>query len=96
MKAQWTVDASEQRGMGGERVFNVVSEGRYGGLIANVSAWWVDVESARQNAHLISAAPDLLEALKSWQKFMHENYSTTDISWWNETEKAIAKAEGKD
>ena len=49
---------------------------------------------AMANANLIAASPDLLEALKKWSVFMQDNYSPDDISWYQETLKAIAKAEG--
>ncbi len=49
-------------------------------------------EEWHANAHLIAAAPDLLEALKKWEEFMENNYSPKDLSFWDETKAAIAKA----
>jgi hypothetical protein len=46
------------------------------------------------NAKLVAAAPELLAALKKWDKFMRDNYDAHEISWWAETEAAIAKATG--
>ena len=60
----WTVDPSEARAMSGERIFKVIADRPYGGLIADVSAWWVDTESARNNASLIAAAPEMLAELE--------------------------------
>ena len=48
------------------------------------------------NAALISAASDLFEALEKWALFMKENYTADDISWYQETLDAIAKAKGGD
>jgi hypothetical protein len=63
----WAVDDpcenNKQHGPGGEQIFKVVSE--RGGLIADVSSWWVDTDSARKNARLIAAAPEMLDALKN-------------------------------
>ena len=52
-----------QRGSGGERVWKVVRP--RGGLIADVSAWWVATGTARENARLIAAAPELAEACQA-------------------------------
>ena len=64
----WTVDPGEQRAMGGERIFKVIQAHsgtrRVGGLIADVSAWWVDTQSAEANARLIAAAPTMLDVLE--------------------------------
>lgn len=57
------LDKNPQRGPGGERIHKVVGTGFGSGLVADVSAWWTDVETARANARLIAAAPELLEAL---------------------------------
>ena len=48
--------------------------------------------NSKANARLISSAPDLLEALIKWNVFMETNYTKEDISWWDETKEAIAKA----
>ena len=75
-RGPWTVDdpldATPQRGIGSERIFRVVAcgAGRTGGLIANVSAWWVDTESARANARLIAAAPELAALVQRMRKFL--------------------------
>ena len=54
------------------------------------------------NAHLIAAAPEMYEALKSWGELyaMRPIDSGDDIQkilkrCWCKTEKALAKAEGK-
>jgi hypothetical protein len=54
-----------------------------------------DVADEDGNANLIAAAPDMLVELKKWHKFMRDNYKPEDITWWHDTEKAIAKAEGR-
>ena len=38
---------------------------------------------------------ELLKALERWHQFMLDNYMPDDISWWNETVAAIAKAKGE-
>ena len=60
----WQVDPDEQHDIGGSRIFKVCSAKPYSGLIADVSAWWVDTASAEANAYLIASAPILLEALE--------------------------------
>ena len=50
---------------------------------------------ANANAHLIAAAPEMLEALEKWAQFMIDNYRVDEISWYNETLEAIAKARGE-
>ena len=44
-------------------------------------------EQAKANAHLIAAAPDLLEALR-----VLEDAYTSDVNWNNRNENIIAKA----
>ena len=60
----WQVDATEQRARGDERIFKVISGKPYGGLIADVSAWWVDTQSAEANARLIAKAPEMAAVLR--------------------------------
>ena len=60
----WQIDPAEQHDTSGSRIFKVCNAKPYGGLIADVSAWWVDTQSAEANARLIAAAPELLKALK--------------------------------
>ena len=57
-------------------------------------ARWVADAQSKDKARLISAAPVLLAALHQWQTFMHDNYQPDTLSWWNQTEAAIAKATG--
>ena len=52
-------------------------------------------EERLANAALIAAAPELLEALEAWHKFMLENYSKEDISFWDQTVNSIARAKAK-
>ena len=54
-----------------------------------------DGGTGRADAALIAAAPDLLVALEAWHKFMLDNYSKEDISFWDQTVNAIAKARGE-
>lgn len=59
----WEFDEQlpKQTGKGGEEVFKVCA--RSGGLIADVSAWWVDRDSARANARLIVSAVNQYDAV---------------------------------
>lgn len=81
----WTVDPAEQHATSGNRIFKVCSAKPYGGLIADVSAWWVDVETAEVNARLIAAAPDLLEELTLLLKYV-ENLGNRE-GYWPENEQ---------
>ena len=89
----WTVDPSEARAMSGERIFKVIADRPYGGLIADVSAWWVDTESARNNSRLIAAAPDLLAALEMASRIIAKGGSITG-SQIEIIDSALAKAKG--
>jgi hypothetical protein len=62
-----------QHGKGGEQVFKVVAERFGGGLVADVSCWWYDRETARANARLIAAAPELLEACQGLLDMITDN-----------------------
>jgi len=42
----------------------VIASGKHGGLICDASVHWYDPVTARANARLIAAAPDLLAALE--------------------------------
>ena len=55
----------------------------------------LDYTDAELTALVRDAAPDLLAALKEWDRFMRANYTPADISWWRQTEQAIARAEGR-
>jgi hypothetical protein len=80
--------------MSGERIFKVCGSG----LIADVSAWWVDTQTARVNASLIAAAPDLLAALEwaigALAEPIHGDGSLYGREYAN-ARAAIAKATGK-
>ena len=93
----WKVDESEHHAVGGERIYKVITDRPMGGLVAGVSAWWVDTESARHNAHLIAAAPAMYEAL---QRLFNGNvdcgtYWQIDVSDIQAAKQALAQAEGK-
>ena len=89
----WKVDESEHHAVGGERIYKVITDRPMGGLVAGVSAWWVDTESARHNAHLIAAAPAMYEALGNLLKMVEDgDYTTIEL---NEARAALAQAEGK-
>ena len=69
----------------------------YSKYVAKIMGWGMDYANdseQKANARLIAAAPDLLAALKKWREFMVNNYTPEELSWWGETEAAIAKAEG--
>ena len=60
----WSVDPDSPN------KFKVVTNRRYGGVIAETTAWWVDTQTARANAKLIAAAPDLLEAVERLHSYI--------------------------
>lgn len=67
--------------------FKVLVEGSRG-IIAETSYHWVDPESARANARLCAAAPELLSvALWAW-----EIYQGTDTMITEQIEAALRKA----
>ena len=63
-----------------------------GGLIADVSSWWVDTESAKANARLIAAAPTMLEVL---EYVLSDLNSELDYETGVIIRAAIAKAKGE-
>ena len=94
----WKVDESEHQAMGGERIYKVITDRPMGGLVADVSAWWVDTESARHNAHLIAAAPAMYEALSdvplpSCNGDKAEWYARFYVWYYGARQAAIAQAE---
>lgn len=91
----WMIDNSEQYGTGGERVFKVIANKPFGGIIADVSAWWYDTNSAHDNAHLIAAAPELLMALKQLVDCYtsDEQHNAPADSYLGYAIKTITKAE---
>ena len=46
-----------------------------------------------EDARLIAAAPEMYAVLKKWDRFMQDNYTPEEMSWWDETRRALAKAE---
>jgi hypothetical protein len=52
-------------------------------------------DASEPNAHLIAAAPDMLEALKAIQQSMGGVVNTAQQVAWDKLKAAIAKAEGK-
>lgn len=52
-----------------------------------------DVNEAPANASVMAASPNLLAVLKKWERFMTENYTPEELSWFHETQAAILKAE---
>jgi hypothetical protein len=57
------------------------------GTVANVTH--------ARDVDLICAAPDLFEVVRQWAEFMRSNYSAADMSLWEATERALAKARGE-
>jgi len=78
---------------------NVFVEASDGLIVCEVGGFVIGKEQAQTNAHLISAAPDLLDALKDVMAWI-DNWdpSFTDDDEWDDTDNkvdvAIAKAEG--
>ena len=94
----WKVDESEHHAVGGERIYKVITDRPMGGLVAGVSAWWVDTESARHNAHLIAAAPAMYEALQGALKNidrLNDKRSAYRAQWIKAVQVALAQAEGR-
>ena len=98
----WKVDESEHHAVGGERIYKVITDRPMGGLVADVSAWWVDTESARHNAHLIAAAPAMYEALQAMVIANHgmpinpmDEKDEICRQALEKAQKALAQAEGK-
>src|SRR3990167_398391 len=98
----WTIDPSEQRDISGSRVFKVVTDDRNAadGLIADVSAWWVDTQSARANARLIAAAPEMLALIRkdaeNFDAAIHgRRLVYNDLELAKERRALLARIEGK-
>ena len=94
----WKVDESEHHAVGGERIYKVITDRPMGGLVAGVSAWWVDTESARHNAHLIAAAPAMYEALQTLVEYLSTQVPADTLDDWKHVfaaRRALAQAEGK-
>ena len=94
----WKVDESEHHAVGGERIYKVITDRPMGGLVAGVSAWWVDTESARHNAHLIAAAPAMYEALQTLVEYLSAQVPADTLDDWKHVfaaRQALAQAEGK-
>jgi hypothetical protein len=43
-----------------------------------------------------NAHDDLVSALQKWAVFMHENYTPEELTWFHETDAALAKAKAND
>ena len=94
----WKVDESEHHAVGGERIYKVITDRPMGGLVAGVSAWWVDTESARHNAHLIAAAPAMYEALQTLVEYLSAQVPADTLDDWKHVfaaRQALAQAEGR-
>ena len=59
----WIFDSSPRKGTGGETLFGIIGSGKGNGLIGTTTAWWYATRMAEANAHLISAAPEMFDAL---------------------------------
>lgn len=95
-KENWVVDPAVQTAMGGERIFKVVQA--RGGLIADVSAWYVSKEAAAANAQLIATAPKMLRALEKAEAFIagfEDDEAQEDMEFLKEIRAAIAAAKGE-
>ena len=69
----------------------------YGGIVAQVEDGGqvpYDQEQRKANAHLIAAAPELLEALKSLVEDCSPEVASKPGSWLRQAFLAIRKAEG--
>lgn len=56
---------------------------------------WMALGEEFANAHLIAAAPDLLDAAKNLVRHLSENFRDDASVWVREANAAIAKAEGR-
>ena len=84
----WTVDDREYAGV----KWDAIIRNRDNDPVACVGMAGYTEATGQANAHLIAAAPDMLEALK---KLQDSEYETVD-EFFLITNAAIAKAEGKE
>lgn len=68
---------------------------RTGAASANTKTTMRHLDDAAYIVRTVNAHDKLLAALKRWERFMRDNYKPEEISFWDETVQAIAKAEGK-
>ena len=74
-------------------------DGRWIGPVAELKYLVAREDEQWANAHLISAAPELLEALRLAENYVHlwmqDNTGEKELADLQQIEDAIAKAEGK-
>jgi hypothetical protein len=94
-EADDSIENKPQHGKGGEQIFKVVKSGFGGGIVADVSCWWYDRESAKANARLIAAAPELLAACESALDSEINDFGYPDSELAKILRTAISKAKGE-
>jgi hypothetical protein len=88
----WVTDG----GLYAQAIYKPTDGGRpFYRTVCNVSGFLIPPEEASANAHLISAAPDLYEALRNlWQVCQKNNYEIPK-EYDQQITQAFAKADGK-
>jgi len=80
----------------GKRAADVAIYGTKGEEVAKILGFFNDDEENKANLNLISAAPDMLEALQMLMPQEPREADSYDRAMWDNARAAIAKATGKE
>lgn len=89
--APWWVEVDESANSG-PYSFPIINSKDY--EIVGIEGIYGDFETDMANARLIASAPELLEALKDLTERYKKVAGISSDGWINQSQKAIAKAEG--